>query len=35
MCNTGQDAWPLLKERFKEEQLTALTNLLASPTYFS
>uniref|UniRef100_A0A7S4KNJ3 Proteasome activator complex subunit 4 C-terminal domain-containing protein n=1 Tax=Guillardia theta TaxID=55529 RepID=A0A7S4KNJ3_GUITH len=32
---THQDAWPVLKGRFTEEQLTALTNLLASPTYFS
>mmetsp|Transcript_88467 Transcript_88467/g.235316 ORF Transcript_88467/g.235316 Transcript_88467/m.235316 type:complete len:243 (+) Transcript_88467:328-1056(+) len=32
---THQDAWPVLKERFTEDQLLTLTNLLASPAYFS
>jgi len=32
---THQDTWPMLKEKFTEDQLSALTNLLASPTYFS
>lgn len=32
---THQDAWPMLKEKFTEDQLSALTNLLASPSYFS
>lgn len=31
---THQDAWPLHKEKFDEEQLATLTNLLVSPTYF-
>ena len=32
---THQDAWPLYKDKFQDEELTALTNLLVSPTYFS
>ena len=32
---THQDTWPMLKEKFTEDQLSALTNLLASPSYFS
>jgi len=32
---THQDAWPMLKSCFSEEQLLTLTNLLVSPTYFS
>ena len=30
-----QDAWPMLKERFSDEELAALTDLLVAPTYFS
>jgi hypothetical protein len=30
-----QDAWPMLKERFRDEELAALTDLLVAPTYFS
>ena len=32
---THQDAWPVLKAQFSEQQLAMLTNLLAAPTYFS
>mmetsp|Transcript_12243 Transcript_12243/g.17765 ORF Transcript_12243/g.17765 Transcript_12243/m.17765 type:complete len:109 (+) Transcript_12243:1-327(+) len=32
---THQDTWPMLKERFSENDLNTLTNLLASPSYFS
>jgi hypothetical protein len=30
-----QDTWPMLKDKFREEELGALTTLLASPSYFS
>ena len=32
---THQDTWPQLKTRFSDDDLTTLTNLLASPSYFS
>ena len=32
---THQDTWPMLKVRFSEDDLNTLTNLLASPSYFS
>lgn len=32
---THQDTWPQLKTRFSDDELTSLTNLLASPSYFS
>jgi len=32
---THQDTWPMLKEKFTDDQLFSLTNLLASPAYFS
>ena len=32
---THQDTWPILKEKFTDDQLSGLTDLLASPTYFS
>lgn len=30
-----QDAWPMLKMKFTDDQLFSLTNLLASPSYFT
>lgn len=31
---THEDMWPLYKEKFTEEQLSSLTQLLVSPSYF-
>jgi len=32
---THQDTWPMLKKKFTDDQLFSLTNLLASPSYFT